>query len=411
MDLTKISLEFLAIETTRRCNMACSHCYVGEAQDVDLDTGAIDALLNQVNAFGEIFFTGGEPLLNLTAISHILYGLSKRGIPVFKIGLISNGSIYDERLVDLLKKAHQIVEITHRYASRQTYDPLRVQSVVHLGISLDQYHEQHEKCYENYERYKRALDGYADVKQIMHGNSVNRMGRAEQLDIPMINIESTAGIYHKQRVEMLDAIRYPCCKHYSDYKLVSPDQRLVCCPLLLNADGSITIVQCMNYSYNKRANFPKICTADEKIWEKILEYNTYRQPCVVLEDAIADEIKRTNRFEDVVKLRLANFDAVDEPSIYTKQVEASATASAKKHLSSEYLNRLAHPTDAAEAIGNVIHCLRDYVSAMDKLRIEREKIDKEKEIEQMSPGGLIYAASKNAYYPGDPRGNVTKEPA
>jgi len=38
----KLTFESLAIETTRRCNMKCAHCFRGDAQNVDIDYQHID---------------------------------------------------------------------------------------------------------------------------------------------------------------------------------------------------------------------------------------------------------------------------------------------------------------------------------------------------------------------------------
>ena len=67
-------------EVTRRCNFKCEHCMRGDAQNVDLSENAIDNLLNQTLAFGDILFTGGEPLMALDKIEYIIDGMIKRKI-------------------------------------------------------------------------------------------------------------------------------------------------------------------------------------------------------------------------------------------------------------------------------------------------------------------------------------------
>ena len=43
-----IRLDYLVIEGTRRYNMKCPHCQVGNAQRVDMDTKAADSALGDV---------------------------------------------------------------------------------------------------------------------------------------------------------------------------------------------------------------------------------------------------------------------------------------------------------------------------------------------------------------------------
>ncbi len=53
----------LVIETTRRCNVSCSHCLRGNSQPISMKYGYLHSLLSQVNHIGCITFTGGEPTL------------------------------------------------------------------------------------------------------------------------------------------------------------------------------------------------------------------------------------------------------------------------------------------------------------------------------------------------------------
>lgn len=55
----------LTIELTRRCNMCCSHCLRGDAQDKSMHIAHIDALLDQTQVIGHLHFAGGEPTLEI----------------------------------------------------------------------------------------------------------------------------------------------------------------------------------------------------------------------------------------------------------------------------------------------------------------------------------------------------------
>ena len=90
---SKLTFEYLTVETTRKCNMRCAHCLRGNAQEVDIDHKHIDNLLDQTEVIGHLDITGGEPTLNLDALEYILNGLCKRGIPLLEFGLHTNGLI------------------------------------------------------------------------------------------------------------------------------------------------------------------------------------------------------------------------------------------------------------------------------------------------------------------------------
>ena len=50
------------------------------------------------------------------------------------------------------------------------YQPTKEIERCNIGISLDRYHEQHDICMKNYQKYKAALADCADVRMIMQGN-------------------------------------------------------------------------------------------------------------------------------------------------------------------------------------------------------------------------------------------------
>ena len=59
----------LALEVTRRCNMACEHCLRGEAQNCDIDFKVINKATKFITPLS-VVFTGGEPSLNTMAIDY-----------------------------------------------------------------------------------------------------------------------------------------------------------------------------------------------------------------------------------------------------------------------------------------------------------------------------------------------------
>lgn len=94
---------------TRRCNLACAHCYLDAVQrreqaGDELDTGAARAIIDQLAALAPgamLVFTGGEPLLRAD-LPDLVGAAAARGLaPV--VG--SNGTLLDERRARGLKAA------------------------------------------------------------------------------------------------------------------------------------------------------------------------------------------------------------------------------------------------------------------------------------------------------------------
>lgn len=113
------ALSLLAINLTRRCNLACAHCYLDattlrHGDGDELSTTEVQALLDDVAAQGQgtmVVLTGGEPLLRKDLETLIRHG-SGLGLPMV-VG--TNGMLLTERRVRSLKNA----------------------GVLGLGISLD----------------------------------------------------------------------------------------------------------------------------------------------------------------------------------------------------------------------------------------------------------------------------------
>lgn len=102
-------LYLLAVNLTRRCNLACAHCYLDAATlrdggDDELTTAEVCALLDQVAGRSDqtmVVLTGGEPLLRPDLVELVAHG-SRHGLAMV-VG--SNGTLLDRERVAALKAA------------------------------------------------------------------------------------------------------------------------------------------------------------------------------------------------------------------------------------------------------------------------------------------------------------------
>ena len=80
------------------------------------------------------------------------------------------------------KRFREIIDICCEAGfAKGTYDSKQEASRVIIGVSLDKYHSDSEKCEKNYQLYKMELEGIADVVKAVNGNTPVRMGRAVSL--------------------------------------------------------------------------------------------------------------------------------------------------------------------------------------------------------------------------------------
>lgn len=94
----------LMLEVTRRCNMCCTHCLRGEAENLDMSKETIDHVLEQVDSISTVSFTGGEPTLNLPIIEYFFDKAKELHKMPLAFWLATNGKEYQVELASLLLK-------------------------------------------------------------------------------------------------------------------------------------------------------------------------------------------------------------------------------------------------------------------------------------------------------------------
>ena len=107
--MTDNDLHLVAINLTRRCNLACAHCYLDAAtlehgDSEELSTDEVCKLLDQVTECGSgamVVLTGGEPLLRQDVETIVTYGA---GLGLFMV-VGSNGTTLTSNRVQSLKAA------------------------------------------------------------------------------------------------------------------------------------------------------------------------------------------------------------------------------------------------------------------------------------------------------------------
>jgi len=111
------SLRYLELQITKRCNLKCRHCFIGESKPLDLP---FEKIVNVLKEFEEmqglrVLITGGEPLMHqdFDRINEILKDFAFRKI------LFTNGTLLDEKTlrklnveeiqfsIDGMKKGHE----------------------------------------------------------------------------------------------------------------------------------------------------------------------------------------------------------------------------------------------------------------------------------------------------------------
>lgn len=100
--MKKILTDHLGIELTQRCNLNCSHCFRGEARNVNISREIIEKVFDEVKYARVLDLSGGEVFLAYDQLKMVLEIAKQKGVIIEYCSMLTNGTIYDERIYKLL---------------------------------------------------------------------------------------------------------------------------------------------------------------------------------------------------------------------------------------------------------------------------------------------------------------------
>lgn len=145
----KVDLHFSIIEITRKCNLRCEHCLRGDAQNITITKEIIDNFLDNINTIQTLNFSGGEPLLALDEIEYTIDKIIEKKMPIIGLAIITNGTILDKRVADMLNKYDRYLRKNFEYLENERVN-------VELLISNSEFHDNAPQ--KAYDFYRPLLD-------------------------------------------------------------------------------------------------------------------------------------------------------------------------------------------------------------------------------------------------------------
>lgn len=96
----------ISFELTRRCNMNCTFCARGKAQNLDMSKEIIDKTLNEIQPYyiDCIRLNGGEPFLCPDMIEYLLSEIERKHILVRDLSIFTNGTILSPVIRDAVER-------------------------------------------------------------------------------------------------------------------------------------------------------------------------------------------------------------------------------------------------------------------------------------------------------------------
>ena len=93
----------LEIQVIQSCNLNCEHCFRGKSTGKKITKEVAEKILENVKYAKSIIFSGGEVALAYEEIKMILDIIKAKEIKINSYQFITNGTIYNKKLLDLLK--------------------------------------------------------------------------------------------------------------------------------------------------------------------------------------------------------------------------------------------------------------------------------------------------------------------
>ncbi len=166
-------IDKLHLGVSRNCTLECEHCLRGDREIVNMSPFILDEISKDGLRVGNLLLTGGEPLLAIKTLEHLVELLKTKKIQANKIMLITNGTILSERVLKLL---HDLQDYSYLILKLST-DIFHELQLKQNGLwdlrerNLKKFHEEH---FYNFSEYGRE-----DEKRIKHG--LTGKGRAKTI--------------------------------------------------------------------------------------------------------------------------------------------------------------------------------------------------------------------------------------
>jgi organic radical activating enzyme len=146
----------LVIETTRNCNLTCSHCLRGDRQSIDIEYQYIENVITQYNQIDSITFSGGEPSLNTKAINLFISLCEDNNVEVGNFYIATNGTIASDNFLKALMRLYLFCSDNE---------------VSQVNISNDKYHDIDLDVCEKLKLFRFVSDKYD--KPVPYKNMLN----------------------------------------------------------------------------------------------------------------------------------------------------------------------------------------------------------------------------------------------
>lgn len=291
----KIAFNRLAVEITRKCQLQCAHCMRGDAQNINMDKTSITTLLNKTSDIEYLFFTGGEPTLNIDGMKFFLDTMIKNNIHLATLGIITNGVLLSEQFTDLLKRYYDWIDKSD--SPYKWYIKLEVsKDKYHNGVDVKKAIDFYTEQLKDYPKIKIGIWGIADIHLSIEG-------RAKEL--PIFNsiqndIYNLQNIKKKTKIEVLTKNQKTFCP-LRKFEQVRDNEARILCPIKITAKGYLIPMYPSEY-VEEDDLLNQICNVSGDILYGIHYYNLRFPHCIEFEVIKPNIISKNSKIYSLKKI-------------------------------------------------------------------------------------------------------------
>ena len=263
----KTTFARLDIELTRRCNMACRHCYNGTAQAVDIPREYMDNLLGQTAEIGQLYIKGGETLLNLPALEYLVDQIIRRKIPVHYFAMVTNGTVQSTAACKAVNRmAEHIVRSRHRNTF-QAPDRAGNKNCASVTVSNDHWHTECQNSQYDPDAvvklFKRHANRYVYV-------NYHEDAQAERGEIALLRTDQNLGCCGRAAENRPAVFHYVFSFPYHRISVLE-DNREILCGIQIGANGNIGVAG--SYSYEDFDRTAAGNLVEMTVWQAVERWN------------------------------------------------------------------------------------------------------------------------------------------
>lgn len=343
--MKKILFETLNVNITRRCNYKCAHCYMGDAENIDLHPSQIDWMLDRTSRIELLIFLGGEPTLNIEGMNYFLDGLIKRGIPTKAIHILTNGTNDSMAFRDFIVKANAY---TSKFST--------IEHPVAVAVSIDEYHVSLFESQRNLQKVKKLLSDVCPV--FRWSTDVVKLGRAENIKMAL---DGSYGKKCKVAFYTQEEKDFPC-ELVKCYQNVDKDEIVIPCRLYLDYKGV--------FSYCADFSEPVFDFSDTDLVKSLKRFNENKPYCKIKYEIAKNDKDFVHRHHQNRKLQNQRVLPTEDEA--SKMVQNSAMMQGKysKNEPISYGETFKRQMDMSTP-EEIIEAMRDINPAIDKNYISK----------------------------------------